>query len=90
MAFAGITKRFPGVVALDDVSFEVAPASCHAVCGENGAGKSTLSKLLAGIQRPDAGTIGLAGAPVALRHARATPSPPASRWCTRNWPSATT
>ena len=57
--FSGLTKRFPGVVALHDVSFEVAPGSCHAVCGENGAGKSTLGKLLAGIDTPDAGTIEL-------------------------------
>jgi ABC-type sugar transport system ATPase subunit len=59
--FSGVTKRFPGVVALHDVSFDVAPGSCHAVCGENGAGKSTLGKLLAGIDRPDAGTIEIEG-----------------------------
>jgi ABC-type sugar transport system ATPase subunit len=59
--FNGVTKRFPGVVALRDVSFEVARGSCHAVCGENGAGKSTLGKLLSGIDRPDAGTIEIDG-----------------------------
>ena len=59
--FSGVTKRFPGVVALHDVSFEVAAGSCHAVCGENGAGKSTLGKLLAGIDAPDAGTIEIDG-----------------------------
>jgi ABC-type sugar transport system ATPase subunit len=59
--FTGITKRFPGVVALRDVSFEVAVGSCHAVCGENGAGKSTLGKLLAGIDHPDEGTIEIDG-----------------------------
>ncbi|MFI5310172.1 MAG: sugar ABC transporter ATP-binding protein [Gemmatimonadales bacterium] len=59
--FSGITKRFPGVVALRDVTFEVEAGSCHAVCGENGAGKSTLGKLLAGIESPDAGTIEIAG-----------------------------
>jgi ABC-type sugar transport system ATPase subunit len=59
--FSGITKRFPGVVALHDVSFDVEQGSCHAVCGENGAGKSTLGKLLAGIDRPDEGTIEVAG-----------------------------
>ncbi|MGH7592766.1 MAG: sugar ABC transporter ATP-binding protein [Gemmatimonadales bacterium] len=59
--FAGITKRFPGVVALDDVSFAVARGSCHAVCGENGAGKSTLGKILAGIQASDSGSILLDG-----------------------------
>jgi ABC-type sugar transport system ATPase subunit len=59
--FNGITKRFPGVVALDGVSFDVAAGSCHAVCGENGAGKSSLGKILAGIQRPDEGSIELDG-----------------------------
>lgn len=59
--FTGITKRFPGVVALDDVAFDVAAGSCHAVCGENGAGKSTLGKLLSGIDTPDSGTIEIDG-----------------------------
>jgi ABC-type sugar transport system ATPase subunit len=62
--FDGITKRFPGVVALDRVSFDIAPGSCHALCGENGAGKSTLGKLLAGIHEPDQGRILIAGQPV--------------------------
>jgi ABC-type sugar transport system ATPase subunit len=59
-----ITKRFPGVVALDGVSFEIAAGSCHALCGENGAGKSTLGKLLAGIHAPDDGQILIQGRPV--------------------------
>jgi ABC-type sugar transport system ATPase subunit len=59
--FSGVTKRFPGVVALHDVSFDVARGSCHAVCGENGAGKSTLGRLLSGIDRPDEGTIEIEG-----------------------------
>jgi putative multiple sugar transport system ATP-binding protein len=45
----GISKRFPGVVALDNVSMEVMPAEIHAVVGENGAGKSTLMKILSGV-----------------------------------------
>src|ERR1700752_3193045 len=59
--FEGVTKRFPGVVALDGVSFEIASGSCHALCGENGAGKSTLGKLLAGIYSPDEGRLGSGG-----------------------------
>ena len=61
ISFSGVTKRFPGVVALSDVSFDVATGACHAICGENGAGKSTLGKTLAGIHAPDAGTISLDG-----------------------------
>jgi ABC-type sugar transport system ATPase subunit len=59
--FSGVTKRFPGVVALRDVTFDVEAGSCHAVCGENGAGKSTLGRVLAGIEEPDAGTIEING-----------------------------
>jgi ABC-type sugar transport system ATPase subunit len=55
--FEGITKRFPGVQALTDVTLHVAAASCHALCGENGAGKSTLGKILAGIYAPDEGRL---------------------------------
>ncbi len=62
--FRGITKRFPGMVALRDVSFDVAAGSCHAICGENGAGKSTLGRILAGLHQPDAGTVELDGAAV--------------------------
>ncbi len=53
----GVSKRFPGVVALSDVGFEVAAGSVHALCGENGAGKSTLGKILAGIHPPDSGEL---------------------------------
>ncbi|HEV2129970.1 MAG TPA: sugar ABC transporter ATP-binding protein, partial [Longimicrobiaceae bacterium] len=59
--FAGVTKRFPGVLALGEVSFGIAAGSCHALCGENGAGKSTLGKILAGIYPPDEGQIFIHG-----------------------------
>ena len=62
--FERISKRFPGVVALREVSFAVARGSCHALCGENGAGKSTLGKILAGLYVPDEGRILLDGAAV--------------------------
>ena len=64
--FERISKRFPGARALDDVSFDIAAGSCHALCGENGAGKSTLGKILAGIHAPDSGRIVLFGQPVAF------------------------
>jgi len=63
----GITKRFPGVVANDDINIEVHRADVHAIVGENGAGKSTLMKILYGMQRPDAGTIGVEGREVHFR-----------------------
>ena len=59
-----ITKRFPGVLALDDVSLEILPGETHGLLGENGAGKSTLLKILSGAYLPDAGTITLNGAPL--------------------------
>lgn len=52
-----ISKSFPGVKALDDVSFAVRPGSVHAVVGENGAGKSTLMKILSGVYVPDEGEV---------------------------------
>jgi general nucleoside transport system ATP-binding protein len=62
----GITKRFPGVVANDDVSFEAAPGEVHALLGENGAGKTTLSNILTGLYRPDGGVIELYGKPISF------------------------
>ena len=61
LSFQNLTKRFPGVLALDHVSFEIERGSCHALIGENGAGKSTLGKILAGVYTPDEGAIFLAG-----------------------------
>jgi ABC-type sugar transport system ATPase subunit len=61
LVFKAITKRFPGVLALDGVGFQVERASCHALIGENGAGKSTLGKILAGIDTADGGEIHLEG-----------------------------
>jgi ABC-type sugar transport system ATPase subunit len=62
----GISKSFPGVHALQDVSLEVFPGECLALMGENGAGKSTLMKILSGVYSPDAGTIEFGGTPVTL------------------------
>ncbi|MCX6056178.1 MAG: sugar ABC transporter ATP-binding protein [Chloroflexi bacterium] len=63
-----ITKRFPGVVALDDVSLKFLPGEVHAVVGENGAGKSTLMKIMAGAYVPDSGEMFLSGKKVAFAH----------------------
>ena len=63
---AGVSKSFPGVKALQDVSLSVKPGEVLALIGENGAGKSTLMKILGGIYTPDAGTIRIDGHPVSL------------------------
>ncbi|GAA1336534.1 sugar ABC transporter ATP-binding protein [Streptomyces sanglieri] len=59
-----VSKRFPGVMALDDVSFSLRAGETHALVGENGAGKSTLIKVLTGVHRPDGGELRLGGQPV--------------------------
>jgi inositol transport system ATP-binding protein len=61
-----VTKQFPGVLALDDVTLRVRPGTVHALMGENGAGKSTLMKIVAGIYQPDAGGLLLKGQPIRL------------------------
>jgi ribose transport system ATP-binding protein len=62
-----ISKAFPGVKALSDVSFDVAAGEVHALVGENGAGKSTLMKIMSGVYQPDAGQLVWEGQPVVLR-----------------------
>lgn len=61
-----VTKEFPGVKALDQVTLQVKKGSVHALCGENGAGKSTLMKVLAGIYKQDAGKIYIEGKEVEI------------------------
>jgi ribose transport system ATP-binding protein len=61
---SNVSKSFPGVKALSDVSIRLARGSIHALLGENGAGKSTLIKIITGVYRPDSGTLTLDGAPV--------------------------
>ncbi len=67
---SSITKRFPGVVALDRVSFDLQPGEIHALCGENGAGKSTLIKLLSGLHPAGSyeGELFLNGHPAQFHH----------------------
>jgi ABC-type sugar transport system ATPase subunit len=64
----GIRKLFPGVVALDDVDFDVRQGEVHALLGENGAGKSTLIKIIAGLYRRDGGTMRVGGEEVDFRN----------------------
>ncbi len=63
----GIDKRFPGVIANDNVDFDVRAGEVHALLGENGAGKSTLMKILFGMYQPDRGEVLLHGKPLRLR-----------------------
>ncbi len=66
----GITKRFPGVIANEDVDFELHSGEIHALLGENGAGKSTLMSVLAGLYKPEEGTVLARGSPVSFNSPR--------------------
>ena len=67
LAADGISKEFPGVVALDDVSFDCRGGEVHALMGENGAGKSTLLKILSGSYQPSGGEIRIKGKPMSFQ-----------------------
>jgi ribose transport system ATP-binding protein len=64
----GITKEFPGTLALDRVDFQLMPGEIHALVGENGAGKSTLMLIMAGVHQPDGGELLLDGHPIKPRN----------------------
>ncbi len=68
LAVKGVSKSFPGVKALDDVSFDVRPGTVHALCGENGAGKSTLMKVIDGIYAADSGSVWIRGEEVRIKN----------------------
>ena len=63
LSISGLSKAYPGVVANEDVSFDIRRGEVHALLGENGAGKSTLVKMIYGLVRPDSGSMTLNGAP---------------------------
>ncbi len=67
MRMEGIVKRFPGVLAVDQVDFDVKAGEVHALLGENGAGKSTLMKILYGLYSADGGRIYINGVPTSIR-----------------------
>src|SRR6516164_886947 len=70
LALRNISKSFPGVRALDDVSFDVWPGEVHALLGENGAGKSTLIKIVSGVYPPGFGHMHVNGRAVRFAHPR--------------------
>ena len=57
LEFNGISKEFPGVKALDNISFQILRGTIHCIVGENGAGKSTLMKVINGLYKPERGNI---------------------------------
>jgi rhamnose transport system ATP-binding protein len=70
LALRNVSKSFPGVRALDDVSFDVMPGEVHALLGENGAGKSTLIKIVSGVYPPTSGEMHVHGKSVHFAHPR--------------------
>ena len=66
LKLTNLSRRFPGVLALDNVDFDVRLGEVHALVGENGAGKSTLINVLAGVIQPTLGTIELDGEQIVL------------------------
>ena len=70
LSMLGISKRFGGTPALDNVDFEVAAGEIHALVGQNGAGKSTLMKIVAGDYTPDSGVVMIDGNTVEIRNPR--------------------
>ena len=70
LELAGITKTYPGVKALTDVSLTLTRGEIHALLGENGAGKSTLIRIISGVEQPDWGSYRLNGEPVVMRNPR--------------------
>ena len=67
LSITGATKTYPGIVALDDVTFEVAPGEVHGLLGENGAGKSTMLNILSGVRPGDKGSIAVDGKTIPVR-----------------------
>jgi general nucleoside transport system ATP-binding protein len=70
LSLRGVTKRFPHVLANDNIDLDVYRGEVHAILGENGAGKSTLMKILYGFYQPDSGTISRAGVPIRIHSPR--------------------
>ncbi len=68
LSMRGIGKRFPGVIALDNVSLDIGAGEVVALCGENGAGKSTMMKILGGVYQPDAGELFMDGVAVKINN----------------------
>src|SRR5439155_22144056 len=66
-----VSKRFPGVLALDNVSLTIRPGEIHAIIGQNGAGKSTMINIISGMIKADSGAVLLSGKPVAIESTRA-------------------